>query len=57
MPGSFQVHAAYNGHFITFLSKTTNDCQPDASLQFTSVRSRVFRNACDCVGYINCVLE
>ncbi|ROL54107.1 Rho-related BTB domain-containing protein 2 [Anabarilius grahami] len=40
MPGSFQVRAASNGHFIIYISKITSDCQPDASLQFTSVRSQ-----------------
>ncbi|XP_016431925.1 rho-related BTB domain-containing protein 2 isoform X2 [Sinocyclocheilus rhinocerous] len=42
MPGSLQVHASSNGHFITiiFISKITNDCQPDASLQFASVLER-----------------
>ncbi|KAI2659562.1 Rho-related BTB domain-containing protein 2 [Labeo rohita] len=42
MPGSLQVHAASNGHLISiiFISNITNDCQPDASLQFTSVRSQ-----------------
>lgn len=51
MPGPFQVHAASNGHFISYISK--NDCQPDASLQFTAVRSRAFIHARACVGHIN----
>ncbi|XP_043105816.1 rho-related BTB domain-containing protein 2 isoform X2 [Puntigrus tetrazona] len=42
MPGSLQVHAASNGYMITiiFIFKITNDRQPDASLQFTSVLER-----------------
>ncbi len=55
MLGSLQVHAASNGYFIT-ITIISNDCQPDASLRFTSVRVCAFRNACACV-YINCPLE